>query len=176
MAAVDLEPSLMRELEPMLGDRPDEVIIRQALRRVSYDSRSRQVVVELGDGTRFEFLLAAPNRRGARGTSRLREGRIPRVSRLMALAIKFDNSVRTHRFRDYAEIARLGKASRARLSQIASLMNLAPAIQEALLFLPKTVQGHDRITEKQMREIAQLIDWERQQDLFRDLQSGAARY
>jgi DNA-binding TFAR19-related protein (PDSD5 family) len=93
----------------------------------------------------------------------------------MALAIKFDNSVRTHRFRHYAEIARLGNASRARLSQIASLMNLAPAIQETLLFLPKTVQGHDRITEKQMREIAQFVDWERQQDLFRDLQSGASR-
>ena len=36
----------------------------------------------------------------------------------MALAIKFERSVRTHRFRDYAEIARIGKASRARLSQI----------------------------------------------------------
>jgi hypothetical protein len=54
-------------------------------------------------------------------------------------------------------------------------MNLAPAIQEALLFLPKTVQGHDRITEKQMREIAQFVDWDRQQDLFRHLQSGAAQ-
>jgi hypothetical protein len=54
-------------------------------------------------------------------------------------------------------------------------MNLAPSIQEALLFLPKTVLGHDRITEKQMREIARLIDWERQQELFRGLQSGASR-
>ena len=172
---MDLEPALVRELEPILGDNPNEALLRQTLGRIAYDSRTRQVTVELKDGTRLEFHLASANRRGARGTARLRKGRIPRVSRLMALAIKFDNSVRTHRFRDYAEIAHLGKTSRARLSQIASLMNLAPVIQEALLFLPKTVQGHDRITEKQMREIAQLIDWERQQELFRSLQSRGRR-
>ena len=175
VAAIDLEAALARELEPILGDRPNEQLLRQSIGRVIYDSRTRQVTVELKDGTRLEFHLASANRRGARGSARSRNGRIPRVSRLMALAIKFDNSVREHRFRDYAEIARLGKASRARLSQIASLMNLAPAIQEALLFLPKTVQGHDSITEKQMRDIARLIDWERQQELFRNLQSGARR-
>jgi hypothetical protein len=90
----------------------------------------------------------------------------------MALAIKFERLVREQRFRDYAEIARLGKVSCARLSQIVSLLNLAPAIQEALLFLPKTVVGHDRITERQMRQIAHLIDWEGQQVLFRAIHSG----
>src|SRR5580704_1786154 len=73
VAAVDLEPALVRELEPMLGDRPNELVIRQALRRLTYDSRTRQVVVELGDETRFEFTLAAPNRRGARSAARMRE-------------------------------------------------------------------------------------------------------
>jgi hypothetical protein len=175
VAVVDLEPALVRELEPMLGDRPEEVLIRQTLKRATYDSRTRQVDVRLADGTQFEFHLAAPNRRGARTDSRLREGRVPRVSRLMALAIKFEKLVREHRLRDYAEVARLGAVSRARLSQIGSLMNLAPAIQEALLFLPKTVTGHDRITEKQMRQIACVIDWERQQELFRGVQSAATR-
>ncbi|MCU1338461.1 MAG: Resolvase domain protein [Bryobacterales bacterium] len=175
VAAIDFEPALVRELEPILGDHPDEALLRQAIGRITYDSRTRQVSIELQDATRFEFHLASANRRGARGASRLRQGRIPRVSRLMALAVKFERSVRTHRFRDYAEIARLGKASRSRLSQIGSLMNLAPSIQEALLFLPRTVQGHDRITEKQMREIARLVDWERQQEQFRDLQSRTAR-
>jgi hypothetical protein len=93
----------------------------------------------------------------------------------MALAIKFEKVVREHRLRDYAEIARRGEVSRARLSQIVSLMNLAPAIQEALLFLPKTVTGRDRITEKQMRKIACVIDWERQQVLFRGIPSGSTR-
>jgi DNA invertase Pin-like site-specific DNA recombinase len=171
VAATDLESAVVRELEPMLGDRPDEVLIRQKVKRATYDSRTRQVVVDLEDGTQFQFHLAAPNGQGVRGGSRPREGRVPRVSRLMALAIKFEKLVREHRLRDYAEIARLGEASRARLSQIVSLINLAPAIQEALLFLPKTVTGHDRITEKQMRKIAQVIDWERQQVLFHELRS-----
>jgi hypothetical protein len=33
----------------------------------------------------------------------------------------------------------------------------------------------DRITEKQMRQIACVIDWERQQVLFQGVQSSAAR-
>jgi hypothetical protein len=47
------------------------------------------------------------------------------------------------------------------------LANLAPAIQEALLFLPKTLTGPDRITENRLRRIARLVDWEAQQRLFR---------
>jgi hypothetical protein len=44
--------------------------------------------------------------------------------------------------------------------------NLAPAIQEALLFLPKTVRGPDRITENRLRDIAGLVDWEAQIQLY----------
>jgi hypothetical protein len=175
VAAVDLEPAVVRELEPILGDRPSDILIRQTLKRVTYDSRTRQVMIALGDGTQFGFPLPAPNRRGARSAARPREGRVPRVSRLMALAIKFEKLVRERRMGDYAEIARLGEVSRARLSQIVSLLNLAPMIQEAVLFLPKTVTGHDRITEKQMREIACVVEWDRQQILFCGVQSGAAR-
>ena len=175
VASVDLEPALVRELESILGDRPSEVLIRQTIKRVTYDSRTRQVVVELADGTRFEFHLAAPNRRGARSAFRPREGRVPRVSRLMALAIKFEKLLREHWLRDYAEIARLGEVSRARLSQIGSLLNLAPAIQEALLFLPKTVIGHDRVTEKQMRKFAHVVDLGAAADSLRGVQLGRLR-
>jgi len=175
VAAVDLEPAVVREFEPMLGDRPNEALIRQTLKRVTYDSRTRQVTVALGDATQFEFSLPTPNRRGVRTGVRVREGRVPRISRLMALAIKFEKLVREQRVGDYAEIARLGQVSRARLSQIVSLLNLAPAIQEAVLFFPKTVTGHDRITERHMRKIACVVDWEHQQILFRGVQSGAPR-
>ena len=174
VATVDLEPALVRQLEPILGNQPDATRVRQALDRVTYDSRTRQVSAELKDGTRFEFRLAEPNRRGARTTRRQDNGRIPRVSRLMALAITFETAVREQRLHDYAEIARCGEVSRARLSQILSLLNLAPEIQEALLFLPKTVAGHDRVTEKRMRDVAQVIDWDRQQVMFRDLMASVA--
>ena len=39
--------------------------------------------------------------------------------------------------RDYAELARLGHVSRARVTQIMNLNLLAPDIQEEILFLPR---------------------------------------
>jgi hypothetical protein len=63
-------------------------------------------------------------------------GRLPRVARLMALAIRFDGLVCTGAVKNYAELARLGQVSRARISQITALLCLAPDIQEDLLFLP----------------------------------------
>jgi hypothetical protein len=44
---------------------------------------------------------------------------------------------------DYADLARLGHVTRARVTQIMNLLNLAPDIQEELVFLPKTIRGRD---------------------------------
>ena len=46
------------------------------------------------------------------------KGRVPRVARLMALAIRFDGLIREGVVADQAELARLGRVSRARLTQI----------------------------------------------------------
>ena len=140
-----------------------------SVQQTTYEDGARQVVVDLKERTRFEFRLPEASRRGACRPRRESQGRIPRVSRLMALALKFERMLHEHQLRDYAEIARLGQVSRVRLSQIMSLLNLAPPIQEALLLLPKTVSGHDLVTEKRMRVIAQVIDWERQQEVFQKL-------
>ena len=64
---------------------------------------------------------------------------VSRIARLMALAIRFEWLVRQETVRDYAELARRGHVTRARMSQIMKLLNLAPDIQETLLFLPKTM-------------------------------------
>jgi hypothetical protein len=64
--------------------------------------------------------------------------KIPRIARLMALAIKLDAMIREGTVKDQAEIARLGHVSRARVSQILSLLNFAPDLQEKLLFLQLT--------------------------------------
>jgi hypothetical protein len=53
----------------------------------------------------------------------------------MALAHKLDAMVRSGEIRDYAQLARLGHISPARLTQIMALLHLAPAIQEYVLFL-----------------------------------------
>ena len=50
-------------------------------------------------------------------------GRVPRVSRLMALAIRFDQLIRDGVVTDQAELARLGHVTRARLTQIMNLLN-----------------------------------------------------
>ena len=63
-------------------------------------------------------------------------GRVPRISRLMALAIKFQGMLDRGEVKDYAELARLGHVTRARVTQIMNLLMLAPDIQEAILFLP----------------------------------------
>jgi hypothetical protein len=65
---------------------------------------------------------------------------IPRIARLMALAIRFDGLLRGETFRDYAELARLGHVTRARMTQIMKLLDLAPDIQEHILFLPNPPQ------------------------------------
>jgi hypothetical protein len=56
--------------------------------------------------------------------------RVPRIARLMALALRFDELIRTGEVADYAELARLGRVSRARVTQVMNLLVLAPANPE----------------------------------------------
>jgi len=93
-------------------------------------------------------------------------GRIPRVSRLMALAIRFDELVRTGVVADYAELARLGQVSRARISQIMNLLQLAPEIQEAILFLPSIAFGRSALHLGQLQPIAAALNWQRQRSMW----------
>src|SRR5271170_6127943 len=98
-------------------------------------------------------------------------GRIPRLARLLALAIKFDTLVRAGTIRNYADLARLGHVSRARISQIANLLFLAPDIQEEILFLPLTKTGHDPITIAHVQPIALTHSWTDQRRLWRRLRT-----
>ena len=74
-------------------------------------------------------------------TAPVSSGRIPRLARLMALAIHFDDLIRAGEVADYAELARLAHVTRARVTQIMNLLMLAPDIQEAILCLPKIERG-----------------------------------
>ena len=92
-------------------------------------------------------------------------GRVPRVARLMAFAIVADEMIRRGEVRDYAELARIGSVSRARVTQIMNPLNLAPATQEQLLSLSPTT-GPDPVTERQVRPLLRTADWTRQQTMF----------
>ena len=96
-------------------------------------------------------------------------GNLPRISKLMALAVRFDGLVRRGEVRDYADLARLGYVTRARITQIMNLLNLAPDIQEEILFLPRTVKGRDRLREKEVRPIAAVPHWSRQRKMWAKL-------
>lgn len=96
-------------------------------------------------------------------------GNIPRISRLMALAIRIDGLIRSGQVRDQAEVARLGHVTRARVTQIMNLLSLAPDIQEQVLFLPRTTKGRDRIGERELRPIAANPDWRAQRRMWQQL-------
>ena len=97
------------------------------------------------------------------------EGTIPRISRLMALAIHFDRLIRSGAITDQAELARLGYVTRARVTQIMNLLLLAPDIQESILTLPRTTRGRDPIREQKLRSICTEVDWDRQREVWKAL-------
>ena len=101
-------------------------------------------------------------------------GRVPRVAKLLALAHRFEHLVRNGEVADYAELARLGCVSRARISQIMSLLCLAPDLQEEVLFLPRTERGRDPIQMRHLLPIAQVADWKIQRQLWA-ARTGCAR-
>lgn len=89
-------------------------------------------------------------------------GRVPRVARLMALAIRFDDLVRSGAVSTQAELAAVGHVTRARVTQIMNLLHLAPDIQEAILAMPLVRSGRDPITEHDLRPICALVGWDDQ--------------
>jgi len=101
------------------------------------------------------------------------EGRIPRVSKLMALAIRFDQLLRDGQVADQSELARVAHVTQPRMTQIMNLLHLAPDIQEAILHLPRVMEGRDPITERDLRPIAALRDWRRQRERWQALGHGA---
>ena len=50
-------------------------------------------------------------------------GRVPRVSRLMALALRLDGLLRSGAVKGYGELARLGHVTRPRVSQVLNLLS-----------------------------------------------------
>ena len=101
-------------------------------------------------------------RSGGQGSTGTASGRVPRVARLMALAIRFDQLLRDGVVADQTELARLAHVTQPRMTQIMNLLHLAPDIQEAILHLPPVARGRDPITERDVRPITAELTWSRQ--------------
>jgi hypothetical protein len=103
------------------------------------------------------------------------KGRVPRVARLMALAIRFDGLLREGAITTQTDLAAVGHITRARVTQIMNLLHLAPDIQEAILDMQPVLSGRDRITEHELRQIVKTVDWDEQRRQWIELSSGSPR-
>ena len=100
---------------------------------------------------------------------------LPRITRLMALAIKLEHMRRDPDGLSYGEMAQLGHVSRARLTQIMNLLHLAPDIQERLLFLPPVEKGREPLHESELRKLTGYYDWAEQRQAVERIRSSAKR-
>ena len=121
------------------------------------------VQVEVAISLRPRRPKASPGAQNAPVAELVGPPRIPRITRLMALAIKFQEMVDRGEVRDYADLARLGYVTRARITQIMNLLNLAPNIQEEILL----GQGTSKVvTETHLRRITSEVSWPHQRELW----------
>ena len=110
---------------------------------------------------------AGVQRRADRPESKPPVAVVPRISKLMALAIHFERLLRDGEVSDVKELARLCHVTQPRISQILALNMLAPEIQEELLFLPEVTAGRPAVQERMLRPIAAEPDWGRQREMWR---------
>ena len=95
------------------------------------------------------------------------KGRLPRITRYMALAIYYEDLIRQGHVHDYAEIATLGHVTRARVTQIMNLRLLAPDIQEKLIFLDRIIEGRDTFCLRHLQAITLEFDWQKQREKWK---------
>jgi hypothetical protein len=124
----------------------------------------------------FRFSI---KQRGRGGKKRIFEGaaqsgeskpaleRIPRISRYMALAIHFEDLIRQGVVSDYADLARLGHVTRARVTQIMNLRLLTPEIQEELLFLDGSADRSVTIKLNWLQTLSTDFNWLNQLERWR---------
>lgn len=127
-------------------------------------------MAELTRGVKVHFKCTVRGRReikaGPAPAVDTPENRIPRLSRLMALAIHFDGLIRQGGITNQADLAQLGHVSRARVTQIMNLLHLAPDIQEQILFLPPVTEGRDPVPETKLRKLVKETCWEKQRQMW----------
>ena len=93
-------------------------------------------------------------------------GRIPRIAKLVALASRMQSMIESGQVETFQQLAELGRISQPRMTQIMSLLLLAPDIQEELLYLPEVTQGKAPIHERLLRPLTRQADWRVQKRMW----------
>jgi len=89
---------------------------------------------------------------------------VSRITRLLALAVKFEGLRQDGTLKNYTDLARLGRVSRARVTQIMNLLNLAPDIQEDILLSAKM-----SVPETSIRALSAEVIWSRQREQWKNI-------
>ena len=118
----------------------------------------------------------APASRSQLTTPELRAGvpvspSVPRISRLLALALKMEQMIEDGTVTKYSDLAHLGQVSAARITQIMNLLHLAPDIQEQILSpdIP-----HLELRESAVRKLSTVVLWSEQRNRWQDLLAAAS--
>jgi hypothetical protein len=141
-------------------------ILTRLFERIRYDHRRQQVSLRLASTTSVPETIEASisGRLFASKDRSSASGRQPKLSRLMALALKFEDLLQEGAVKDHTEVAYRGGVTRSRISQILNLRNLAPQIQERLLLEPIP-----HITERMLHKLTRELDWRKQVARFNEL-------
>jgi DNA invertase Pin-like site-specific DNA recombinase len=102
--------------------------------------------------------------------------RISRIARLLALALKCEQLIEKGEVNGYTKLAALARISQPRMTQILNLRNLAPDIQEQILFLTARESRRRGITERSIRRLSSVLLWKQQRAQWVSLTSPAAEH
>ncbi len=97
----------------------------------------------------------------------MKSSRLPRLTRLMALAIKYEAILDRGDVNGHQELADMAGVDRSYLSRILRLRLLSPYIQEWLTNLPENERGGNPLPWCELRKIASISSWETQADQLR---------
>ncbi len=179
----ELPADLKTALESAVNPHDQTELLTRLVERIDYDGRTKTIAIHFRPSDdaqnippiEFPVYFSRGRRSGKQLSSapavpsNPESGRVPRVARFMALALRIERLVREGQIKDYAEAARLGHVTRARLSQIMNLLQLAPDLQEAVLFLPRVERGRSPLHLAHLQPITGQLEWPKQRLFWKRL-------
>ena len=97
--------------------------------------------------------------------------RAARVAHMLALAHTLQNDIDDGIYETRAEVARRLGLTRARITQLLSLVMLAPDIQEDILFMD-AVDGNEPLSTRALRPLVAMSSWDAQREAWRSLRAA----
>jgi len=133
--------------------------------------RANAAFVDVPPGDARELGNRVPSSTEERGTRVPASPPLPRISRLLALALKMEEMIQAGTVKKYSDLAHLGQVSAARITQLMNLLHLAPDIQEQILS-PDTPMIELR--ESAVRKLSSVVLWDDQRVRWQELLAAAS--